>query len=49
MNNEARSAEVVNYQGSGAAKLRRDLTCKKGMAGSHAIQNVPLDINAFYM
>ena len=26
--NEARSAEVVNYQGSGAAKLRRDLAYK---------------------
>ena len=28
MNNGARSAEVVNYQGSGAAKLRRDLAYK---------------------
>ena len=28
MNNGARSAEVVNYQGSGAAELRRDLAYK---------------------
>jgi tyrosyl-tRNA synthetase len=32
MNNGARSAEVVNYQGSGAAKLRRDLAYKVARA-----------------
>ena len=32
MNNGARSAEVVNYQGSGAAKLRRDLAYKVAQA-----------------
>ena len=32
MNNGARSAEVVNYQGSGVAKLRRDLAYKVARA-----------------
>ncbi|RGZ66485.1 hypothetical protein DW979_07785 [Eubacterium sp. AM49-13BH] len=42
MNNEARSAEVVNYQGSGAVKLRRALTCKKSKAASMQSRMFPL-------
>ena len=32
MNNEGRRPGVVNYQGSGAAKLRRDLAYKVARA-----------------
>ena len=32
MNNEGRRPEVVNYQGSGVAKLRRDLAYKDARA-----------------
>ncbi|MGN0320760.1 MAG: hypothetical protein ACI4D1_07600 [Lachnospira sp.] len=43
MNNEGRSPGVVNYQGSGAAMLRRDLAYEK--AGSAAPrQNKALEV-----